>query len=172
MKVDKYYNIDEKVVNQYLKDEVLMKLAAKWIMRDGTQTQAELKRIGDSVKKTQPFVFPDSLYRGITVGGFNNTHGIAKADFTKGNVLEIRLGMPTSFTDEIQVAEAFGKIVLETIDPINDQFIPIPQELSIAIQRRYKFNIPNMHEWICIDVKNPIKVVVKSLGKVPWYLKW
>lgn len=172
MSVDKYYNIDEKIVNQYLKDEVLMELAAKWIMRDGTQTQAELNKIGNSIKKIQSVSTPDSLYRGITVGGFNNTHGITKTNLTIGNVIEIKLGMPTSFTDEIKVAEAFGKVVLETVDPITDRFIPIPQELSIAIQRRYKFSIPNMHEWVCIDVKTPIKVVVKSLGKVPWYLKW
>lgn len=172
MSVEKYYNIDEKAVTQYLKDELLMKLAAKWIMRDGTQTQAELKRIGDSVKKVQSIATPDTLYRGITFGGFNNTHGVTKADLTVGNIIEIKLGMPTSFTDEVKVAEAFGKVVIETVNSITDLFIPIPQELSIAIQRRYKFDIPNMHEWVCIDVRNPISVKVKSLSKVPWYLKW
>lgn len=172
MNASKYYHIDELAIKQYLGYDRVLELAAKWLMRDGQQTLGELQEIKRVVREVQSTPAPIKLYRGITPNGFSNTHGITKS-LAVGSVVNIVFDKATSFTSELKVATAFGKIVLETVEPINmDLFMWIPQELSLAVQRKFKFPIPNMHEWVMIKEGSymKLKIIKKSslLGSIDW----
>ncbi|CAD5236256.1 hypothetical protein PP187_gp267 [Klebsiella phage vB_KvM-Eowyn] len=172
MDVSKYYHIDEQAIQEYLKYESILEISAKWLMRDGHQTFSELQEINKLVQKIQQIPQPKKLYRGVNFNVFSNTVGLPKNP-NLGYAYDVTFDVATSFTTEIKVASAFGKTILETVDPIDRNiFLCIPQELSLAVQRKFKFPLPNMHEWVLMKENTTLKIkIIKtkaSLGSLKW----
>lgn len=134
--------IDKSIVSKYLAEERLMESLSEWTLLADSRHLSDLQKVAELVRKLQSPKIPSIVFRGFRPNGLQDNLGTVKKKFLfneivhhdERSVFRYKPVRPLSFTSEVEIARAFGDIIVEAdIRKIGDHCLLITDELAYAI---------------------------------------
>lgn len=135
--------LDHKKIEKLLKYPDLLKSLDEWVLCPNHNLLPKLKQLSQIVDKLYNFNYNSKIYRGFNKNSIQDTMGLTNRGFfldslkkeTKpGYEFTYKVTNPLSFSTDLNIAKAFGKIVIETKLPKHNKLV-ITNELAYIINK-------------------------------------
>lgn len=135
--------LDHKKIQILLKYPDLLKALDEWILVPNRNLLPKLKQLSLIVDKLYTFNYNSKIYRGFRKNSIQDTMGLTNRGFfidtlkretAPGYEFTYKVTNPLSFSTDLNIAKAFGKIVIETKLPKHNKLV-ITNELAHIINK-------------------------------------
>lgn len=156
--------VDIGVMAKLKQRDDLMKCLDDWVLFADRDLIPRLRELAKLVRTLKP-VAKVPIYRGFGNWGGQETNGFSTSSTNVGDVSNVRYtDRAISFSTDIEIARAFGKIVVECNDwNKNDYLYICPELCRIIAERRNLAMIETQHEIIVLP---PISISCKAIEVV------
>lgn len=156
--------VDLKVMSKLQHREDLMKCLDDWILFADRDLIPKLRELAKLVRTLKP-ITRVPIYRGFGNWGAQETNGFSISSVNVGDMKSVRYtDRAISFSTDIEIARAFGKIVVMCNDwDKNDYLYICPELCRIVAERRNLTEVETQHEIIVLP---PISISCKAIEVV------
>lgn len=153
--------VDVRVMAKLKQREDLMECLDDWVLFADRDLIPKLRELAKLVRSLKP-ISKVPIYRGFGNWGAQETNGFSISSVNVGDVKSVRYtDRAISFSTDIEIARAFGKIVVECNDwDKNDYLYICPELCRIVAERRNLTTVETQHEIIVLP---PISISCKAI---------
>lgn len=167
-------DVDMRIVNELLKQSDALEKLYDWIILPDYEKFKDVLPQLNIISRIQKSFAPMDIYRGIDpTSGYQDTMGLkkdgilwfGKLNHAVGDVIELAITKPLSFTDRKDIASEYGSTIIECkFSDVRNQSFVFTKELYYAISLKMNIEPLDVHEIIVLPKPgNKIKFTVVAV---------
>lgn len=157
--------LDDALIDKLKAHQDILSTLNKWIMSPDSTLLPKLIEASEKLIDLDPRVLPSKIYRGVGLrNGYQDTLSITKNNARVGCEIKYTPTRPISFTTNLDIANAFGNVVVEAdTKQLAQRYLWISDELSYLVSRMRNIAPMTQDEVIIFPTKIPVDLTIISV---------